>query len=89
MNVAFITKFIKKFNFYPISGKGTGLRQPVHAFDLAKASYDIINNETTYNKVYTLNSGETIEYSVMVEKIFASLKKKKLLFESQPLCFIF
>ena len=78
LNVAFITNFIKKFHFFPILGEGSGLRQPVHALDLAKVSLDIINNEKTFNNTYILNGGETIKYSVMIDKIFESIEKKKI-----------
>jgi hypothetical protein len=48
-NVSFIYKMIKKFGFFPIYQEARGLRQPVHADDLAKAALQIITNEHTFN----------------------------------------
>jgi len=69
-NVAFIGKFIKRFGFFPIVGQGQGLRQPVHADDLAQACIAILNNPKTYHKTYNLSGGETLSYRQMVIAIF-------------------
>ncbi|MCV6636881.1 NAD-dependent epimerase/dehydratase family protein [Candidatus Albibeggiatoa sp. nov. NOAA] len=69
-NVAFITQFIKRFGFFPIVGQGQGLRQPVHAEDLAQACVNILQNPVTYNKAYNLSGGETLTYRQMVMRIF-------------------
>ena len=78
-NVAVITNFIKKFKFFPLLSHGRGLRIPVHAFDLAKATFKIIDNSKTYGKTYSLTGGETLTYREMVERIFLSLNKKPII----------
>ncbi len=70
-NVSNIARFVRRFHFFPIAGDGTGLRQPVHACDLAQACIDALQNETTVNRDYNLSGGETLPYFRMVERIFA------------------
>lgn len=74
-NVAFIGQFIQRFGFFPIVGQGLGLRQPVHADDLAQACLEIVNNPVTYYKSYNLSGGETLTYRQMVTKIFQQQNK--------------
>lgn len=72
-NVTVIARFIRRFGFFPLLGKAGGLRQPVHADDLAEACVMALNQGRTYRKAYNLSGGETLSYRQMVEKIFRSL----------------
>jgi len=78
-NVAVITNFIRKFKFFPLIGNGKGLRIPVHAYDLANATFKIIDNPKTYGKIYSLAGAETLTYKEMVERIFLSLNQKTII----------
>lgn len=78
-NIAVITNFVKKFKFFPVIGEGKGLRMPVHAFDLANATFKTINNPITYGKTYSLTGRETLTYKEMVERIFLSLDQKTII----------
>jgi nucleoside-diphosphate-sugar epimerase len=78
-NVAFISRFIEKYSFFPILGEGNGLRQPVHACDLAKACLLSMENKKTFKKTYNLTGAETIKYIDMVRKISQSLNKKVII----------
>lgn len=75
-NLTAVSRFIEKFSFFPLVGKGLGLRQPVHAADLALACLQALDNENTTCKSYNLSGGETLPYREMVEKIFRAMKKK-------------
>jgi len=75
-NVTFIAQLIRRFGFFPILGRGTGLRQPVHADDLAAACLQACLSPATANKAYNLSGGETLTYRDMVEAIFQQLGKK-------------
>lgn len=75
-NITVIADFIRKFGFFPLIGTAKGLRQPVHADDLAAACVSVIGNQATFNRAYDLSGGETLEYAKMVERIFAGLGKK-------------
>lgn len=74
-NVTVIARFIQRFGFFPLLGKAGGLRQPIHADDLAKACVMALNQPVTFCKAYNLSGGETLSYRQMVEKIFRSLSK--------------
>ncbi len=79
-NVSSITRFIKHFGFFPLVGAGSGLRQPVHADDLAAACLMVIDNEKTFNQAYDLIGGETLNYKEMVKRLFVTLNKKPRFF---------
>ncbi|MDN5936191.1 MAG: SDR family NAD(P)-dependent oxidoreductase, partial [Nitrosospira sp.] len=74
-NVTVIARFVQRFGFFPLLGNAAGLRQPVHADDLAKACVMALGHPATFNKAYNLSGGETLSYQEMVEKIFGSLGK--------------
>ncbi|HVW64763.1 MAG TPA: NAD-dependent epimerase/dehydratase family protein [Nitrosospira sp.] len=74
-NVTLIARFIKRYGFFPLLGQASGLRQPVHADDLALACIQALDEPATVNKAYNLSGGETLSYREMVEKIFRSLGK--------------
>ncbi|MCK5877715.1 MAG: NAD-dependent epimerase/dehydratase family protein [Candidatus Marithrix sp.] len=74
-NITFIANFINKFGFFPIIGQGIGLRQPVHADDLAKACIQAALSPKTINKSYNLTGGQTLSYRDMVMDIFKFLGK--------------
>jgi len=68
-NVTTIARFIKRFNFFPVVGAANGLRQPVHAEDLALACLGAMDNPKTFDKAYNLSGGETLTYQEMVSRI--------------------
>ncbi|HVO94993.1 MAG TPA: NAD-dependent epimerase/dehydratase family protein, partial [Terriglobales bacterium] len=74
-NITIITKFIRQFGFFPLIGEGNGLRQPVHADDLASACMAVLDNPLIFNRAYDLSGGETLKYRKMVERIFQALGK--------------
>lgn len=75
-NITTIANFIKRFRFFPVIGKGAGLRQPVRATDLATAVVSALTNSSTFNKTYILAGGEVLTYHQMVERIFGALKMR-------------
>jgi len=75
-NVTVITNFIRRFGFFPLVGGGLGLRQPVHADDLAAACAAALDCPASFNRAYNLSGGETLAYRQMVERIFARQGKK-------------
>lgn len=74
-NVMQLAKFIKRFGFLVLAGKGQGLRQPVHADDLVSAALTALDRPISYGKTYNLAGGETLSYKEMVKRIFAGLDK--------------
>jgi nucleoside-diphosphate-sugar epimerase len=72
-NIAFIASCIRRFGFFPLAEGGRGLRQPVHAADLAQACADALDNSRTHAKAYNLSGGSTLTYRQMVEAVFRQL----------------
>ncbi len=72
-NVSRLAALIRRFGVLPLSGEGEGLRQPVHADDLASAALAVIDARATFGQTYALPGGETLSYRAMVERIFDSL----------------
>jgi len=75
-NVSTIVNFVKRFGFFVVIGKASGLRQPVLAQDLALASVIALNNPSTYDKTYNLVGSPTLSYRDMVRQVFRALGKK-------------
>lgn len=69
-NVGAVASFIRRFGFFPLLGKAEGLRQPLHAADLASVAVAALDAPEAANSAYNLSGGETIPYRVMVERIF-------------------
>jgi nucleoside-diphosphate-sugar epimerase len=72
-NVSRLASLIRRFRVLPLSGFGGGLRQPVHAADLAQAALAVIDRGPTFNRTYDLPGGETLTYRVMAERVFEGL----------------
>lgn len=72
-NVTAIGRFVRRFGVFPLLGRGEGLRQPVHAQDLARACIDALSNEKTFSKAYNLAGGTRLAYRSMVEEVFRCL----------------
>lgn len=74
-NIAFISRFIQRFGFFPLAGKALGLRQPVHADDLALACIQALQCEASYGQIYHLSGAETLSYQQMVSRVFDGLSR--------------
>nr|WP_315203591.1 NAD-dependent epimerase/dehydratase family protein [uncultured Albidiferax sp.] len=71
-NVSEIARFIQRFRFFPVLGKAQGLRQPIHAADVASACVTALQTPTVANRAYNISGGETLPYRSMVGRIFAA-----------------
>lgn len=75
-NIAEIARFIRRFGFFPLFGKANGLRQPVHAADVAGACLSALHSTCAANWAYNISGGETLTYRNMVARIFAALGRR-------------
>lgn len=75
-NVTDIARFVKRFGVFPVLGKGSGLRQPVHAADLAQACILAAECDASFNRIYNLSGGETLTYRQMVGRVFEAMGKR-------------
>jgi GT2 family glycosyltransferase/nucleoside-diphosphate-sugar epimerase len=72
-NISEIAHFIARFGFFPLFGQGRGLRQPVHASDVAAACFAALQSPGAQNHAYNLSGGEALAYREMVSRIFGAL----------------
>jgi nucleoside-diphosphate-sugar epimerase len=78
-NINTIAKFIRRFHFFPTLGKAKGLRQPVHARDVATACEAALVRRQSLNKTYNISGAEVLSYREMVGRIFKSLSIRPFL----------
>ena len=74
-NVSRLAGLIRRFGVLPLAGRGDGLRQPVHAADLAAACLAVVASEAARNRAYDLPGGETLTYRAMAERVFKGLDR--------------
>jgi nucleoside-diphosphate-sugar epimerase len=83
-NVSRLAWLIRKFGLLPLMSSGAGLRQPVHAEDLATGAIAAAASAAAINKTYALPGGETISYREMVGRIFDGLRKPRRIISAPP-----
>ncbi len=69
-NVSRLAALIGRWKVLPLSGGARGLRQPVHADDLAAAALAAAAAPAAANRAYDLPGGETLSYRAMTERLF-------------------
>ena len=74
-NLTEIVRFVRRWGFFPLLGQAEGLRQPVHAEDVAAACVSGLNVPAAANRTYILSGGETLSYREMVCRVFSSVGK--------------
>ncbi|MBT8061413.1 MAG: NAD-dependent dehydratase [Xanthomonadales bacterium] len=72
-NISMLARWIERFGFVPISRGASGLRQPVHAQDLARAAVKALEHEPALALDSPLCGGCTISYHDMVSGVFNAL----------------
>jgi len=75
-NIAEITRFIRRFGFFPVLGRACGLRQPIHVQDVAGACLSSLQSPASVNRAYNISGAETLTYREMVTRIFSMLGKR-------------
>jgi len=74
-NISEIARFIRRFGFFPLFGKANGLRQPIHAADVASACVSALQSPCAANRIYNISGGETLSYRNMVIHVFTALER--------------
>jgi nucleoside-diphosphate-sugar epimerase len=75
-NISEICKLIRRFRLFPLLGKAAGLRQPVHAQDVAIACVAALQAPAAANHSYNISGGEVLTYREMIRRIFIGLDKR-------------
>jgi nucleoside-diphosphate-sugar epimerase len=74
-NISRLAGLIRRFGFMPLNAGAPGLRQPVHADDLAVVAVKALLSEKALPRLLTVAGGSTLSYREMVSRIFAALDK--------------
>jgi nucleoside-diphosphate-sugar epimerase len=74
-NIAEIARFVRRVGFFPLFGRAQGLRQPIHAQDVAIACVAALDSPVAVNHAYNISGGETLPYREMVARIFAAMRR--------------
>ena len=72
-NISEIARFIRRFGFFPLLGQAQGLRQPIHAKDVAAACVAALHSPDAANRAYNISGSETLAYRDMVARVFVAL----------------
>jgi nucleoside-diphosphate-sugar epimerase len=83
-NVTQIAHFVRRFRMLPLYGRGLGLRQPVHAEDLAAGMISAARSSMAANKGYCVPGPETLSYREMAGRIFDALQIRRRLLPLPP-----
>ena len=75
-NITRLSEVIRRFGLLPLHGRGGGLRQPVHADDLALAALAAAASPQAYNRAFDLAGGEILTYRQMAERVFEGLGRR-------------
>jgi len=84
-NITPLSRLIRRFGFMPLVGGAPGLRQPVHAEDLAIGAIAAATSAAAVNKVYALAGGETLAYREMIGRIFDGMRLPRRTISVPPL----
>jgi nucleoside-diphosphate-sugar epimerase len=71
-NISLLARFGRRFGFIPLAGKAAGLRQPVHADDLAAVAVHALTIEKAKSLESVVCGGNTLTFREMAEKIAAA-----------------
>lgn len=83
-NVTRLARLIHRLGVLPLAGDGSGLRQPVHAEDLAMVALTALDTPASAGRAYDLPGGETLTYRAMVERIFEGLGRRPRILALPP-----
>jgi nucleoside-diphosphate-sugar epimerase len=74
-NISRLANWIQRFGFMPVNGQAAGLRQPVHADDLAAVAAKALLTERELPPVFNVAGGEVLSYAELVSRIFPAVGK--------------
>lgn len=84
-NISRLARLVARYGVLPLAGWGNGLRQPVHAVDLAAGALQAARSKAAHNKIYVLPGADKISYWEMVGRIFDSLGKPRRIVPLPPI----
>ncbi len=86
-NLSVLAAFIERWGFLPISTRSGGMRQPIHADDVAQALIAGLQPREQRELLGPLCGGDTVDYRGMVRRVFAALDRPPRLVSLPPALF--
>ena len=86
-NISEIAHIIRRLGAFPLFGHAMGLRQPVHAEDVASACVAALVTPAATNHAYNLSGGEALPYREMVRRVSSALGRRPHLLTVPPAIF--
>jgi nucleoside-diphosphate-sugar epimerase len=83
-NLSRLFRWIRRYRFMPVAGKASGLRQPVHADDLAAVACALAQLPGGQDLDGMVCGGSRITYRHMVERLFTALGRKPRILSLPP-----
>lgn len=83
-NISLLAGIIERFGVCPVSSAADGLRQPLHAADLATALVRSLERVSTQGLESALVGGSTLSYRAMVELVFQAYGRTPRLLRLPP-----
>lgn len=80
-NLSRIAAIAQRFGRIVLPREANGLRQPVHAHDLADVAFRCVDAEVGGGRAYDLPGGETLPYREMIARVLAALEPPARLHE--------
>jgi nucleoside-diphosphate-sugar epimerase len=71
-SLAPIARFARRWHLLPVPWRAHGLRQPIHADDVAAAVAAALDRAATFSRVYELGGGERLGFDAMLARIAAA-----------------
>ncbi|MBS0192713.1 MAG: nucleoside-diphosphate sugar epimerase [Proteobacteria bacterium] len=71
-----IAAFARRSGFFVLPRSAAGLRQPVHADDLARAAFTLASRPDLHGRAYDLPGGETLAFDAMIARTLAALSPR-------------
>lgn len=68
-NLAAVARVIRRFGVFPVAAPANGLRQPIHADDVAQAMVAAAGNPAARDSAFDLPGSETVTYRDMVRRV--------------------
>jgi nucleoside-diphosphate-sugar epimerase len=75
-NVSEIARLVSRWHFFPVLGKGHGLRQPIHVEDAAQAGFAALTSSDAGYRSFNISGAEILTLEEMIKRIFLALNLK-------------
>lgn len=75
-NITEMVRLIRRFGVFPLLGQAHGLRQPIHAEDVAAACVAALQTPAAKNQAFNISGGESLTYRDMVARVFVALGRQ-------------